>query len=175
MLIGGGGIDTIDYSAASVGVTVDLGRTNAQATGAGTVTLNGIEAIAGTDYADRLTGGSGDDVLAGGLGVDVLTGGAGADGFVLTDIDLVDSITDFTHGVDHIFFPGSIVGMTPGILQDAQFVTGSVARDADDRVLYDRGSGALYFDVDGAGGYDALQVATLSPNLALAASDFVVI
>ena len=176
VLIGGAGIDTVDYSSATSGVTVDLGIAGAQNTGGGGVdTLSGLEVVAGTDYADRLTGSAGNDLLAGGEGSDSLTGREGADVFLLTSYASVTTITDFAHAVDKIFFPGALAGLTPGTLADGMFRNGTVAQDADDRVLYDQDSGALSFDVDGVGGYDAFQVAVIGNHATLSASDFIVI
>ena len=62
-----------------------------------------------------------------------------------------------------------------GALAPGAFRRGSVAIDADDRILYGRGTGALYFDADGAGGADAVQFATLSPRLDVSIADFLVI
>lgn len=176
-MIGGDGIDTVDYSNQWSGVTVNLGITGAQQTGGcGINTLSGIEAIAGTNYDDTLTGSAGDDTLGGGTGDDTLTGGGGADKFVFASIGDIDTITDFAHGVDKIFFPGSIAGMPTGPLADSAFRAGTAAQDADDRVIYDANSGRLYFDPDGNGSdYDAFQVAVISNHTVMSASDFVVI
>lgn len=96
-LSGGAGLDLADFSAAVGFLTLDLSTTGEQETGAGRVTLNGIEHIiaaaagshiTGSQYADRLQGlagadtllgGGGDDILAGGLGDDILSGGSGHD------------------------------------------------------------------------------------------------
>jgi Ca2+-binding RTX toxin-like protein len=61
----------------------------------------GVQEGSGNALANVLTGNSVDNVLAGNGGADILTGGAGADTFVV-DTDLVDQITDFEQGFDHI-------------------------------------------------------------------------
>ena len=76
-LIGGLGIDTLDYSAATTGVTVNLNTGTAH--GVGSDTLSGFENIIGSAFADDLTGDSGNNVIRGGPGNDVLEGGAGTD------------------------------------------------------------------------------------------------
>jgi Ca2+-binding RTX toxin-like protein len=87
------GIDTLDFSAAASGVTIDLAKVSkAQkvlASAAGTLTLKGtIENVIGSESADwikgnssnnRIEGGDGDDTLYGEAGHDVLLGGAGDD------------------------------------------------------------------------------------------------
>jgi Ca2+-binding RTX toxin-like protein len=65
-------------------------------------------------------------------------------------------------------------GLAPGGLPAGAFRTGSSAQDADDRIIYDAATGALYFDGDGNGGGAAIQFATLGTGLSLAASDFIV-
>ncbi len=89
LLDGGVGQDTADYSAATAGVTVDLNNTAAQDTGsAGFDTLQNIEVLVGSEFADTLTGNDGFNILNGGAGDDVLSdapgngiliGGAGND------------------------------------------------------------------------------------------------
>ncbi|MGK9237245.1 hypothetical protein KXS07_36440, partial [Inquilinus limosus] len=96
--IGGeGGVDRVDYSLSTAGVTVDLGTGRCSGGWAEGDFLFWIEEVLGSAYNDRITGGvtanrlsggagddflygvDGDDVLDGGAGVDVLDGGAGAD------------------------------------------------------------------------------------------------
>lgn len=76
---GGSGTDTLSYANHYRGVTVDLNVTEAQATGAGTDRITGIENLRGSIHDDRLTGTVGDNVIDGGGGSDVLDGGAGVD------------------------------------------------------------------------------------------------
>jgi serralysin len=64
--------------------------------------------------------------------------------------------------------------LVAGTLAANQFVIGAAAQDADDRIVYDDTSGALFFDVDGAGGAAALQFAQVSAGLALTNADFLV-
>jgi Ca2+-binding RTX toxin-like protein len=176
VLRGGDGIDTLDLGNLIGGIRIDLSQAGPQNTGyTGTMTITGFEAVAGGDYADTLIGGAADDTLGGGLGDDTLTGGGGADKFVFASIGDIDTITDFQHGIDRIVFPGSVAGLPVGTLSEGMFRNGSVAQDSDDRILYDQNTGALSFDVDGVGGYDAFQVAVISNKAMLSASDFLVI
>lgn len=62
--------------------------------------------LEGTAGVDRLAGGAGDDIIRGGRGNDVLAGGGGADSFILGPGAGADRITDFTPGVDRLFFTG---------------------------------------------------------------------
>ena len=52
---------------------------------------------------------------------------------------------------------------------------GAAAGDADDRLIYQATTGALFYDADGTGAGAQVRVATLGLNLALTAADFVVI
>nr|WP_321270808.1 retention module-containing protein [uncultured Tolumonas sp.] len=113
ILDGGSGTDTVTYSDAGSGVTVDLA--NGTATDVGldrTDTISNIENIAGSHYNDTLigdnntntlNGGLGNDTLIGGLGNDILTGGGDHDIFKWTASDVgtskvhqTDTITDFS-------------------------------------------------------------------------------
>lgn len=80
VLTGGAGVDTASYSDAAAGVTVNLGLTGPQATGAGSDTLSEIENLTGSAFNDVLTGNAGANLILGGAGGDRLDGGAGADG-----------------------------------------------------------------------------------------------
>jgi serralysin len=138
-------------------------------------------AISGKSGADRLYGLAGNDVLAGGLGNDVLTGGPGKDYFVFDSKPNrsanMDRITDFrvidnTIRLDDAAFPGA--GKV-GALSAGAFWTGSKAHDTSDRIVYDSGTGALYFDADGTGSAAQVQFALLAKSLKMTAADFQII
>src|SRR5712692_6298779 len=73
---GGGKHDTVDYSGATVAVTVDLGHNSGFIPGHND-TITGVEDAIGSSYNDVMTGDSGNNTLNGGLGADILEGGAG--------------------------------------------------------------------------------------------------
>jgi hypothetical protein len=84
-ITGGGGSDTLDYSAWTTGVTVNLTTGTATAVAGG---VSGIDNVFGGAGNDSLTGGaaggflvggSGNDTLVGGAGRSILIGGAGSD------------------------------------------------------------------------------------------------
>lgn len=84
VLSGGDGVDTASYADAAGPVTVHLAVTGAQNTGAGGVdTLNTIENLVGSAYADTLTGNTGDNTIDGGAGIDTMIGGAGNDTYIV--------------------------------------------------------------------------------------------
>ena len=139
----------------------------------------GDDLLFGGAGGDALNGGDGDDRLDGGAGNDVLTGGAGADEFVFAralGTTNVDTIADFAVADDTILLGRrAFAGLTEGALPEGAFALGAVAAEADDRILFDQATGALYFDADGAGGVDAVQFALVSPQLPLTADHFLVI
>jgi len=109
VLNGGDGIDTVSYAAGTTGnsgVTVSLAVSAAQDTGgSGSDTLENIERLIGSAFADTLIGNDLDNVLSGSGGQDTLTGGAGNDIFdfnALADsgsnTGTADIITDFSVG-----------------------------------------------------------------------------
>jgi Ca2+-binding RTX toxin-like protein len=141
--------------------------------------------LSGGSGNDRLLGGAGNDFLVGGYGVgggnDTLTGGPGADRFFFnTAADGVDSITDFVVGTDKIGFAafGFNLSWIPGQGARAatadEFHVGAAAAEASDRIIYNSDTGGLFFDRDGTGGIAPLQIANLSPGLAMTNTDILV-
>jgi Ca2+-binding RTX toxin-like protein len=61
-----------------------------------------------------------------------------------------------------------------GALKKDAFWTGSKAHDKNDRVIYDKKAGDLYYDADGSGSRKAVKFADVDKNLKVAASDFLV-
>lgn len=136
---------------------------------------------------DRLFGGTGNDQLLGGAGQDVLSGGSGRDRFVF---DLsprtsgnVDVISDFSHAQgDTIALSRSdFTGFAAtGRISADQFHSAAgatSAQDADDRIIYNTTNGALYYDVDGEGGADAVRFATIQSHTTanLGYTDFMIV
>lgn len=141
--------------------------------------LTGTRAINGTGntLANALTGNGAANVLAGRGGADTLTGGAGADVFVLDTAfgaDQIDTITDFASREDRIRLSRAIFTELNGgtELAAARFVLGSAAGDANDRILFHKASGAVFYDADGTGAVAAVQILQLDPGTALVATDF---
>ena len=135
--------------------------------------------LTGNELAQFLYGNEGANVLDGKLGNDILTGSGGADTFQFTTVtgaNNVDRIADFVSGVDKIALDDFIfVGLATGALDPNAFFVGSAAHDADDRIIYNQTTGALYFDYDGNGIGTAVQFATLDGHPILAATDVTVI
>ncbi|MBK1642360.1 hypothetical protein CKO12_10815 [Chromatium okenii] len=181
---GGAGIDTVSYANATKAVTVNLTTSAAQKTGgSGSDRLTAIENLTGSNNADTLSGNSGANVLAGGGGNDKLTGGAGIDTFRFDSAlkaSNVDTITDFNIKDDTIQLENAIFKklLTVGALsKTTSFVanTAGAAKDANDFIIHDTDSGALFYDADGSGAGAAVQFAIVTVGVALTAADFVVV
>ncbi|MBM6579863.1 calcium-binding protein [Microvirga sp. BT689] len=196
-LDGGGGIDTLVFSGSKAAtVTLGLGSVG-QNTGYGLDLILGIENVAGGSGADRLTGdglanalvgnggkdqlsgGDGDDTLTGGADDDILTGGAGRDVFVFDAARLknVDTIKGYVVADDAIHLQNGIytkIG-APGALAAKAFWSGKKAHDSSDRVIYDKATGALYYDADGTGSALQVKIGQLAKNLKMSAAEFFVI
>ncbi|MBD2461979.1 calcium-binding protein [Oscillatoria sp. FACHB-1407] len=124
---------------------------------------------------DRLDGGSDNDLLIGGLGSDNLTGGTGKDTFAFDSvIDGIDTIKDFRVVDDLIRVSWEVFGggLTAGVLKAEQFCIGASAKDSSDRFIYNKSTGAVYFDSDGIGGLAQIQLAQLSKGLAMTHQNF---
>jgi Ca2+-binding RTX toxin-like protein len=151
--------------------------------GAGADTLKGwggSDKLYGFGGDDHLDGGSGNDFLYGGGGSDVLTGGSGSDQFVFDtkpDGSHVAQITDFSTYYDTIRLDHTVFGAAGavGTLTTATFWTGAAAHDASDRIVYDAGTGKVWYDADGTGSIAAVQVAQMQPGLHLTNADFLLI
>lgn len=120
LLVGGAGVDTVTFAAATGGVQVTLvTHAGGYAHGAGDDTLGDIENIVGSAFNDEfygdfsssvtnnsIDGGGGDDTFHNSSGLDTFTGGAGADHFIFGLIGVqpweLTLITDFEVGKDLI-------------------------------------------------------------------------
>jgi Ca2+-binding RTX toxin-like protein len=180
-LHGGAGNDTAIYSGSTFGVTVNLATGAAWGADAAGDTLRSIENLVGSAHADSLTGDARNNVLNGGLGSDVLSVGAGRDVFAFNTAlgaGNVDQITDFSPIDDTIRLDDAVftaLGGT-GVLSATAFAIGATAGDADDRIMYDSATGALYYDADGTATTAQVQFATLTSHpTGLTNADFLVI
>jgi len=75
-----------------------------------------------------------------------------------------DVITDFSLTDDVIELDNSImtaIGLTTGTLASSKFFVGTAAHDANDSIIYNQSTGALYYDMDGTGASAAVQIATI--------------
>lgn len=197
---GGFGVDTLDFSAATVALVVDLanGANNRGAPAVGDsyanieTVLGGTKAdvlrgdaadnlLFGRNGSDRLFGGDGADTLSGGTGGDILTGGAGADVFqFLATGEFRDQIIDFEVDVDFLRFEGAALGLGlyQGGLDPTRFHSGVTNEGADvyDRLIFNTTDATLWFDRDGSGTkHQAMLVADLNDGIVLTAASIDII
>ncbi|QUS35563.1 Hint domain-containing protein [Falsirhodobacter algicola] len=78
-IYGGTGLDFVDYSASAQAIAVSLSTNRGTAGDAAGDVLGAVEGVIGSNYADTITGGTGNETLFGGAGNDILTGNAGDD------------------------------------------------------------------------------------------------
>ncbi|SJM91829.1 hypothetical protein [Crenothrix polyspora] len=155
---------------------------------------NGNDKLVGDGGKDRLLGGDGNDTLigrsgdslSGGNGNDsltiidyegysVLTGGLGKDTFI-SDWWTISKITDFTPIDDTLQLNNAyFTVLDAGQLAARHFIIGSKALDSDDYLIYNKNTGALFYDADGIGGTAPDKITTLGVHLALTYADFVVV
>ncbi|MBM6579231.1 calcium-binding protein [Microvirga sp. BT689] len=146
---------------------------------------NNLQGQAGNDRLignlgnDTIIGGSGNDNLIGGYGNDVMQGDAGRDVFTfdstLNALENVDRIRSFSVTSDTIRLDDAIfAGLARGRLADAAFHRGAEAHDGNDRIIYDRATGAVYYDPDGDGATAQVQFARMTPRAGLKHDDFIV-
>jgi Ca2+-binding RTX toxin-like protein len=194
-LEGRGGDDTYVVNNANVAITESGGQGTDTAIASVSYTLtagadvenlrtsndNGTAAISltGNNTGNIVTGNNGNNILNGAGGDDDLIGRGGQDQFLFnTALDAannVDRILDFNVADDTILLDDAVFGaLAPGGLAAGAFVIGAAAQDANDRIIYNSGTGALFYDSDGVGGTAAVQFAELSTGLALTNLDFLV-
>ena len=170
----GAGLDTLfNY----VSMTLDDNVEDMRLQGTGNI--NGT----GNASANVLTGNSGSNTLNGKGGLDTLIGGSGADTFrfdsALNATTNLDTITDFSVTDDTLQLENALfTALTAtGTLSADMFRSGAgitTAADANDFLIYNSSTGALYYDPDGSGSTASIQFATLTGNPALTNADFVV-
>jgi Ca2+-binding RTX toxin-like protein len=195
-IIDGAGMDTVVIS-----TTYDISRLttieNFTGIGAASITLTGNlfnNTLTGNDGANILMGGAGNDILNGGAGKDRLHGGLGADklnGGTQADIFVFDTNWKTKGNADRIvnyakedsiyledrYFKvgpkGSITN--PKKMAAKHFYAGTKAHDADDRIIYNKNKGALYYDPDGNGAKKAVLLATIENRFKIDYHEFFVI
>jgi Ca2+-binding RTX toxin-like protein len=90
----------------------------------------------------------------------------------------VDVIQDFSVIDDTLKIENNVftaLGTTIGTLSSDKFISATTAMDANDYLIYNSITGALYYDADGNGtGVAPLQIASLGVGLTLTYADFVV-
>ncbi len=184
-------LTTLDFSLATLGAVENLKAEKAEDSAAISLTGNalantlvgnaGRNILKGSAGNDRLEGLVGDDLLYGGTGKDTLIGGAGNDSFVFdtrpNKTTNVDTILGFSSQDDTIRLENAIFkGLKKtGTLSKSAFVLGTKAKDANDRILYDKKRGDVLYDADGTGKTAAVKIIKIIDKATLKHADFFVI
>ena len=184
----GGGQDTFDASEQTLDLNIDLTPGSWIYAGSKAEHLalddsgNPTTGQAFIGYGTQIEsakGGAGNDQIEGGRGNDTLKGGAGGDTFLFrSPFDgTIDTLLDFNAAegdriqLDHNIF----TGLQKGSLSAEQFVKGTEAKDADDRIIYNQATGELAYDADGNGSGAAVTIARLGINTELEQSHIQII
>ena len=175
------GTDTVKTSLLSLNLATLAGGKleNATLTGASAFSLDGnagANTLIGNAAANRINGKEGKDIL---------TGAAGNDTFIfntkLSAASNADRITDFSvpNDIFHLENSGAgmFTGLANGVLSAARFAANATgtATEADDRIVYNKTTGDLFFDSNGDAAGGAIKFATLANKAALTAADFFII
>ena len=135
--------------------------------------------LTGNASGNVVRGNNGNNIINGGGGSNELTGLGGQDSFRFdTQLDQAfNVITDFNVDDDTIVLDQTIFSSSLGLgsVAGSQFVIGTAALDAGDRIIYNDATGAVLYDSDGVGGTAAIQFAQVSAGLALTNFDFFVV
>ena len=175
-----GGTDTVRSYISSYSLTANVENAVIALTTTASVLGNSLaNVLTGGTGNNGLNGGAGNDTLVGGAGNDTLVGGAGNDVFRFTVAPNastnVDRIVDFVAINDTIQLENAVFTKlaTTGTLSATNFRAGAGAHalDSNDYVIYDSGTGKLYYDADGSGAGAAVQIALLTGAPAITNAD----
>ena len=144
----------------------------------GLVGGSGNDTVVGNSSNNYLIGGVGNDFIYGAAGNDTLRGETGADQFVfntaLNSATNVDIILDFQHLIDDIVLASPVFAAIGASLTADEFRIGS-AVDANDYILYNNITGALFYDSNGDGAGGVTQFATVAAGTVLDNTDFAIL
>ncbi len=135
----------------------------------------GNDTLTGGKGRDLIFGGSGEDTIVLGRGPDRVAGGVGADEFVLNFArGGAHRIVDFTRA-DQVVLDADIFGALGRSVTAAEFRRGTAAQDGNDHLIYDRGTGRLWYDANGdrAGGQKLFAILENKPGLTFADFDMI--
>jgi Ca2+-binding RTX toxin-like protein len=145
------------------------------------LTLTGTASVfaTGNTLANVIVGNSGSNLIYGAGGNDTLTGGAGPDRFDFRGYTAsfgVDTITDYTPGVDALYIARAGFNSVLYVGDEVYVRTGAAPspEGTGPQFLYNTANGDLSFDRDGTGAAAAVKFAVIAGAPALTGSDFVV-
>ncbi|MDQ0322317.1 Ca2+-binding RTX toxin-like protein [Pararhizobium capsulatum DSM 1112] len=166
---------SVSYALSSFAYVEKLSTTSS----AGTTAIN----LTGNDFIQTITGNAGANIINGRSGNDTLSGGAGSDTFLfnsgLNSTTNFDKITDYNVAADTIRLENAVFTALAavGTLASGAFASNAtgLAGDSDDRIIYEKDTGELYYDANGNKAGGGIHFATLSANLSLTNADFFVV
>ncbi len=135
----------------------------------------GDDNLVALDGAAHINGGDGNDVIHGN-GASRLAGGPGDDLFFFDDpTGGNDRISDFSVKDDVVAIPqGDFQELPLGYLNASRFHVGKAAKTPDQHLIYDKHSGALYYDKDGSGPQGEVVLVHLDDHLKFKADNLFV-
>lgn len=125
--------------------------------------------LIGDSGKNILSGNGGDNRLNGSQGSDTLFGGGGKDMFIVSLSSTYDEIIDFVSGEDKVALSGK--AFRPLFNKNKQLkddVFGS-------KLLLDESTGVLWFDPDGSGSKQAVEIAVIGVSKTIVATDFILV
>lgn len=139
----------------------------------------GANRLQGLEGNDQIYGGGGLDQIFGGAGADILTGGPDEDWFVFDTLQTSasrDVIKDFIPNTDGLMLSRNIFlalpdGTVGARISSDNFIAGVKALTVDHHIIYNRATGGLYYDADGAEGAAQIQIAILSTKPMISSED----
>jgi ELWxxDGT repeat protein len=179
---GGGGVNTLDYSAYTTGVTVNLLLGTATGT-AGVLNVANVTGGSGNDllvgdwHANVLRGGAGRDVLIGGFGGDTLDGGSGEDIVIggwtpydanapaLAAVAAYWGRTDLSFAARTAGLASGVTYQSGGTTHTARLTTGTVFNDFASDTLTGGGDADWFFAYLGSGATDVITDLTPADKL----------
>ncbi len=153
---GATGTNTLDYSAYTTAVTVNLD----QGTATGTTGISNISNIIGGSANDTLVGDDGDNLFEGRGGLDSLTGKEGDDTYVLESNWSRDTVVEDTdEGFDKVDFSAATAGLVFQFQEDSRFSvsSGSLSKDYDNLESVIGGAGDDKYTFDAGWSQVAIQ------------------
>ncbi|MBJ6126140.1 SdrD B-like domain-containing protein [Microvirga splendida] len=179
----------------SSSMTLAADVSNITATGKTSLSLTGNRldnVMIGNPGKNFIAAAEGDDMVFGGYGNDTLSGGAGRDKFIFdqklgsstTDRKVnFDTITDFKVNDDKFYLDDAVFKKLgkgspdkPSQLKKNFFTVGAQAEDKNDYLIYNKKTGVLSYDADGAGTkVKAIEFAKIDAGINLKHSHFYLI
>ena len=147
---------------------------------------NGNDIIRETGPVSRIDGGNGnDEIYINGhetYSTNNITGGQGKDVFHFEySGEQNNVITDFTKGVDKISLDSNVFsslnehGDIHNNIETVSRLSGFMSVGEDTHLIYDDYTGSIYYDVDGAYTYNAVEILGVDTGLSITASDFIIV